>query len=72
MRLVKAGQWTSETFGVGSRPKKNIVLEWIREGVVPGRIIDGQPYVDVEGFALQPVEVSRAPSPPGDFPDLFS
>ena len=53
MRLVKAGTWARDTFEAGSRPQRDTVVAWIQEGSVPGRIIGGYPYVDIEGFAYE-------------------
>ena len=69
MRLVKAGTWARDTFEAGSRPQRDTVVAWIQEGSVPGRIIGGYPYVDIEGFALQPVE--GPPAPEHDDQDLL-
>ena len=70
MRLVKAGSWAREYFAAGSRPKRDTVIIWIREGAVPGRIIGGYPYVDVEAFELLPVE-AEAPARPDAELDLL-
>lgn len=50
--LIKATKWIKETFEDGSRPRKSTVIRWIEQEQVPGRIIDGEPYVDADRFAL--------------------
>jgi hypothetical protein len=67
MRLVKAGTWARQTFEAGSRPQRDTVVTWILDGAVPGRIIAGYPYVDAEGFTLQP---STGPAPAYQDDDL--
>lgn len=58
--LIHARAWIRETFEPGSRPRLADVVEWIREGEIPGRIIGGIPYVDADRFA---VADSAAPPP---------
>ena len=50
--LVKATIWAKQTFESGSRPGRDTVIDWIRTGEVPGRLIGGQPYVDADRFVL--------------------
>jgi hypothetical protein len=56
MRLVRATAWVKETFELGSRPKKDTVVTWIRTGEVPGRLIGGVAYVDADGFVYNAPE----------------
>ena len=51
--LVTARRWISETFDRRSRPTLARVIEWIEIEAVPGKIIDGTPYVDADRFAVQ-------------------
>lgn len=60
MLLLRARQWIDETFAEGSRPRVATVRKWIEIGQVPGRFINGTPYVDAELFAVQD---QKAPTP---------
>ena len=50
--LILARTWIRETFEPGSRPRLADVVEWIKDGEVPGRIIAGMPYIDADRFAV--------------------
>ena len=59
--LVTARRWIRETFEPSSRPKLAQVIEWIERDAVPGKIIDGEPYVDADRFAVQSSKPTSAP-----------
>lgn len=59
MRLIPADNWIREVFEE-PRPALGRVMIWIEKGEVPGRVIDGEAWVDAERFALgQKVEVEE-------------
>ena len=51
-KLVKSHVWSKETFEEKSRPTKAMIVEWISEEKIPGRLIGTEPYVDADAFAL--------------------
>ena len=56
-KLVKGAKWADEQFELGSRPTRETIIRWIEADEVPGKIIDGEPYVDADRFALsEPVK----------------
>lgn len=57
--LVKARRWIRESFEEGSRPALREVRRWVEIEAVPGKVIDGEVYVDADRFAVQ----SQAPRP---------
>ncbi|BBM00479.1 hypothetical protein [Microbulbifer sp. GL-2] len=52
-KLVKGTSWAREQFEKGSRPGKEKILDWIEAEHIPGQIIDGEPYVDADRFAIR-------------------
>ena len=70
MRLVKATAWVKETFELGSRPKKDTVVSWIKTGEVPGRLIGGIAYVDADGFVHHDPELDAPAAVPADISHL--
>ena len=65
MLLLRARQWIDETFAEGSRPRVATVRKWIEIEQIPGRIINGIPYVDAEGFAVQDQQRPSTTQPNG-------
>ena len=64
--LMRANDWARETFFKGSRPGRKKIVEWILSGEVPGKIIDGEPYVEADQFAAPTAPVSS------EIPDLLA
>ena len=62
--LVKARRWIREAFEEGSRPPLREVFRWIENEAIPGKIIDGEAFVDADRFAVQ----SQAPRAANDQP----
>lgn len=52
-KLVRATVWAKTEFEKGSIPGKEKVERWILDKVIPGKILDGEPYVDADRFAIQ-------------------
>lgn len=48
MRLQKATAWAATYFAEGSRPDPRTARRWVAEQIVPGRIINGVAYVDLD------------------------
>ncbi|WP_041522961.1 hypothetical protein [Gilvimarinus agarilyticus] len=61
--LVKGTLWAKETFEKGSRPTPAKIIKWIDSGEIPGRLIDGVPYVDADRFAVGAVSANDAHHP---------
>lgn len=57
--MIPAENWIKEVFDE-PRPTLGRVIHWIQKDEVPGRVIDGEAWVDAERFALgKPVEVEE-------------
>ena len=52
-KLVKSHVWSKETFEEKSRPTKAMIIAWISEDKIPGRIIGAEAYVDADAFSLR-------------------
>ncbi|HWK53109.1 MAG TPA: hypothetical protein VNR18_01970 [Hyphomicrobiales bacterium] len=53
-----------EFFEPGCAPTRHTWADWIRRGVVQGKLIDNRPYVDLNAFAVANVlepEIERPP-----------
>lgn len=54
MRLQKATTWAETYFEEGSRPDPRTARGWIEKQIVPGRMINGVAYVDLDEWEQQP------------------
>ncbi len=48
MKLIKIDRFRSICFEEGSAPDRRTVRSWIDGGIVPGMVINGHAYVDLE------------------------
>ena len=51
MALIKHTDANRDFFAPGSAPTRGQWVKWIRSDTVPGKIIDGKPYIDSAHFA---------------------
>ena len=54
--LVRCKQWINENFAEGSRPHPKTVKEWVEQGAIEGRIINGHVYVQNDTLATSLVK----------------
>lgn len=60
--LARHTQANREFFAKGRAPRKDEWIEWIRSGAVRGKLIAGEPWVDLDHFAAN--QILEAPAPP--------
>lgn len=54
-QLVIASKWIRQRFEKGSRPKVEMVKQWVEAGEIPGQLIAGYVYVDADAAILPKV-----------------
>lgn len=64
MSLARHTQANREFFEKGRAPTVHTWLDWIRRGVVKGKVIDGRPWVDLNHFAARQ-ELAEPPKATG-------
>lgn len=55
MQLTSHTRANKEFFAKGAAPSKRKWVEWIERGVVLGKLIDGEPWIDANHFAANDV-----------------
>lgn len=60
MQLTSHTRANKEFFAKGAAPSKRKWVTWIERGVVQGKLIDGEPWIDANWFAAN--DVMREPS----------
>lgn len=61
--LAKHTTANREFFAKGSAPSIHQWIDWVRRGVVRGKVIDGKPYIDLNHFAVNDVLEAAPPAP---------
>lgn len=51
MKLATVPEFRARCFTEESRPDPRTVRRWVREGEIPGRVIGGITYVDLDAWA---------------------
>ncbi len=48
MKLIKADRFRDTCFEAGSVPDMRTVHSWVKDGLIPGVIINGRAYIDLD------------------------
>jgi hypothetical protein len=71
--LARHTKANREFFEPGHAPTVHEWVDWIRRGVVPGKLIDGKPWVELNRFAVSEVlEEQRQQAQPLTGMDLLN
>lgn len=62
--LARHTKANREFFARGCAPHVTQWVDWIERGIVEGKLIDGQPWVDLNAFAVARDLRPPAPKPP--------
>lgn len=62
MKLSPHTEANKEFFAPGGAPSKARWTDWVERGLVRGKIIDGQPYIDLNWFATSPTHLRAPPT----------
>ncbi len=52
-RLKKGSKFRYEHFDSGSEPDLRTIRAWVIDGRLPGRIINGHPYIDMDRYEIE-------------------
>lgn len=61
--LARHTKANRDHFAKGCAPRKEEWIEWIRTGAVKGKLIAGEPWVDLDHFAANRILEAPAPKP---------
>lgn len=61
--LAKHTAANRKFFAKGSAPTVHEWADWVRRGVVRGKIIDSKPYIDLDHFAVNDILEAASPAP---------
>lgn len=50
MKLMKATEFRRKYYSDSTRPSRSTVYRWINNGTLPGLVLEGSYYVDIEAF----------------------